>query len=71
LPFLLLQAAVVALAEFMAPWAASLVVAAVTAALAFALVRIGHKRLSPARLVPERTIDSLRQDKDMVMEKAR
>ena len=67
----LLEAAIAGLSEVMPPWAASLVVAAVVAVLAFVLVRTGQKMLSPAALVPERTIDSLRQDREMVMEKAR
>jgi hypothetical protein len=67
----LLEAAVVGLSEVMPPWAASLVVAGVTAAVAFALLITGQRMLSPTNLVPERTIESLRQDRDMVMEKAR
>ena len=67
----LLEAAVVALAEVMPPWAASLTVAVAIAVVAFVLVRVGQKMLAPTRFVPERTMDSLRQDRDMVMEKAR
>ena len=67
----LLEAAVAGLSEVMPPWAASLVVAGATAVLALALLIIGQRMLSPTKLVPERTLDSLRQDRDMVMEKAR
>ena len=67
---ILLQALVVALAEVMSPWAASLSVGAAVAAAAFVLLRHGQKAVSPTNLVPERTLDSLRQDREMVMEKA-
>jgi hypothetical protein len=67
----LLEAAVAGLTEVMPPWAAALVVAGVTAVLAFACFMIGQRMLAPTNLVPERTIESLRQDRDMVMEKAR
>ena len=67
---ILLQALVVALAEVMPPWAASLLVGGAVAVAAFVLLRHAQKAMSPANLVPERTLDSLRQDREMVMEKA-
>jgi hypothetical protein len=66
---ILLQAAVVALAEIMPAWAASLIVGGAVAILAFVLIRQGQSSLSPSNLVPERTLDSMRRDKDLVLEK--
>jgi hypothetical protein len=66
---ILLQAIVIGLTEVMPAWAASACVAAVVGIAAFLLVRYGQSGLSPANLVPERTLDSVRRDKDLVMEK--
>jgi hypothetical protein len=66
---ILLQALVIGLAELMPAWAASLAVGGVMAVAAFLLVRHGQSGLSPANLVPERTLDSVRRDKDLVIEK--
>ncbi|MCD6073170.1 MAG: hypothetical protein K0Q70_53 [Rhodospirillales bacterium] len=66
---ILLQALVIGLAEIMPAWAASLCVGGVMAVAAVFLVRHGQSGLSPANLVPERTLDSIRRDKDLVMEK--
>ena len=69
----LLQALVIALAEYtkLPASLASLIVGLVVAVVAFILIRQGQSNLSPSKLSPERTIRSLREDKDMVMEKAR
>jgi hypothetical protein len=66
---ILLQALVIGLAELMPAWAASLAVGGVMAVAAFLLVRHGQSGLSPTNLVPERTLDSVRRDKDLVIEK--
>lgn len=66
---ILLQAAVVALAEVMAPAFASLLVGALTIAIAYVLMRSGQKGLSPANIMPERTIDSMRRDRDLVLDR--
>ena len=66
---IVLQALVVALAEVMPPWAASLAVGGAVAVIAFVLVRRGQHRMSPSHLVPERTIDSMRRDRDLVLER--
>jgi uncharacterized membrane protein YqjE len=70
---ILLQALVIALAEFteMPASLASLIVGLVLAVIAFVLIRQGQSNLSPDKLTPERTMRTLRDDKDMVMEKAR
>lgn len=66
---IVLQALVIALAEIMPAWAASLGVGVGLGLCAFFLVRYGLGGLSPANLVPERALDSVRRDKDLVMEK--
>ena len=66
---ILLQALVIGLAQIMSAWAASLCVGGVMAIVAIFLVRAGQSGLSPANLVPERTLDAIRRDKDLVMEK--
>ncbi len=66
---ILLQALVIGLAEIMPAWAASLCVGGLMALAAVFLVRRGQSGLSPANLVPERTLDSVRRDKDLIMEK--
>lgn len=65
----LLQAAVIGLAEIMPAWAASLCIAAAMAICAVVLMKMGQRGLSPANLVPERTLDAMRRDKELVMEK--
>jgi putative superfamily III holin-X len=67
----LLQALVIALSEYMAPALAALVVGVVVALIAFVMIWQGKRNLSADKLMPQRTMQSLRDDKDMVMEKAR
>lgn len=45
-------------------WLAALVVMALTGALAGWFVRRGMKQLSPGRLMPEQTIETLKEDKE-------
>jgi uncharacterized membrane protein YgcG len=66
---ILLQAIVVALATVMPAWLASVIVGMVVAVIAFILVRQGQSNLKPVNLVPERTLNAMRSDKDMVMRK--
>jgi hypothetical protein len=68
---ILLQAAVVALAEVMEPALASLVVGVVVIAVAYVLLRQGQKGLSPSHMMPDRTIDSMRQDRELVLDRVR
>jgi len=69
---ILLQALVIALAEFtsLPASAAALIVGVVVAIIAFILIRQGQRRLAPGTLTPERTVRSLRENKDLIMEKA-
>jgi hypothetical protein len=50
---------------------ASLIVGIVVAAIAFLMVWQGRRNLSAERLAPRRTMRSLREDSQVVMEKAR
>jgi len=66
---MLLQAMVGALiAAGMSPPLAILLVAGVTAVIGLVLFLMGQKRLEPAALTPDRTLDSLSADSRMVKE---
>lgn len=67
----LVQALVIGLSNFMPPSLASLSVGVVLAVVAFVLIKAGQNSLKPVKLAPERTMRSVREDKDMVMEKVR
>jgi uncharacterized membrane protein YqjE len=67
----LLQALVIAVAHYMAPSVASLIVGIVVAVIAFIMMWQGQRSLSAERLAPKRIIRSLREDSQMVMEKPR
>ena len=73
--FLLLQAVVHGLAQLlppdMAPWLSPLIVGAIVAAIGWAMLKGGKAKLDPDRLVPQRTMDSLRRDKAVVQERTR
>jgi uncharacterized membrane protein len=67
----LLQALVIALANVVAAWLASVIVGLVVGAIAFVLVKQGQSNLKATNLVPERTLKSVQNDRDMVMEKVK
>jgi uncharacterized membrane protein YqjE len=67
----LLQALVIALANYMPASVASLIVGVVVALIAFIMVWQGRRSLSAERLAPKRTMRSLREDSQMMMEKTR
>ncbi len=58
----LMQAAVVALAEYVGPMWASLIVGAVLAVIGLSLIAAGRKNLKTSNLVPERTIEQTSRD---------
>lgn len=64
--FVLLFAAVYALSNVMAPWAAALIVGVVAAAIGYAMLKAGMKRVQARELRPERAIHSLRKDTDAI-----
>lgn len=68
---ILLQALVLALSNVLQPWLAAVVVAVAVAIIAFVLIKGGQSSLRGRNLMPERTMQSVRDDKDMVMEKVR
>ena len=68
---ILLQALVITLANVVAPWLASVIVGVVVAATSFVFVKQGQSSLKVVNLLPARTVKSVRDDKDMVMEKVR
>ncbi len=67
---ILLQALVVALAEFMDPWLASVLVAVGTGIVALILIKSGQSRLDPQNLTPDRTIRSVQKDSELVTGRA-
>jgi hypothetical protein len=58
----LLAAAVLGLATVLPAWAAALIVAVVTLGISGILLVIGKKRLDARKLMPTRTLRSLRED---------
>jgi xanthosine utilization system XapX-like protein len=66
---ILLLAAVYALAMFMAPWLAALIVGVVAMIVGFVMVQSGKKHLEATHLAPERTMNSLHKDKDAIQRK--
>jgi hypothetical protein len=63
----LLAAAVLALALVVEPWLAALIVGGVVTLIGLVMVMKGKKALEPSDLKPRRTVESLRQDKDVLM----
>lgn len=63
----LLAAAVLALALVVEPWLAALVIGGAVTLIGLVMVMKGKKALEPSDLKPRRTVESLRQDKDVLM----
>jgi predicted phage tail protein len=64
--FVLLFAAVDALALVVEPWLAGLIVGGVVAVIGLVLLMKAKKALNPEAMVPNRTIESLKKDEEMV-----
>ena len=60
----LLACAVLALSLVVQPWLAALIVGVVVIGIGVALMLMGRNRLRPQNLQPNRTLDTLRDDKD-------
>lgn len=60
---MLLLAGVYALSEVVDPWFAALIVGGIALAVGYGMIRAGKKKFDPGSLKPERTINSLREDK--------
>lgn len=63
---ILLMAVVYALSNVMAPWLAALLVGAGALLIGFAMVSAGKKKMDANAMTPDRTVDSLRKDKNAI-----
>lgn len=61
-----LMAVVYALSNVMAPWLSALLVGAAAMLIGFAMVSAGKKKFNSESLRPDRTVDSLRKDKNAI-----
>ncbi|MDB6048749.1 MAG: Protein of uncharacterized function [Pseudomonas sp.] len=66
---ILLMAAVYALAMFMAPWLAALIVGVVVMVIGVIMLQSGKKTFEASHFTPERTVNSLQKDKDAIQRK--
>jgi len=73
--FILLQAVVNGVAMMLppevAPWLAPLIVGLIVALIGYMMLKGGSSKLSPNNLMPHRTMNSLRRDRQLVQERAR
>jgi hypothetical protein len=67
----LLAALIIGLAEFMDGWLAALIVGALVIAVGYFLVQKGINELRRVNPVPERTIETLREDKEWIQDQIR
>lgn len=67
----LLQATVLALAKVMSPTLAAIVVGVAVALIGWALIGHGVRNLRAQNLIPERTVKSIRDTREIVEERAR
>lgn len=61
-----LLAVVYALSNVMAPWLAALLVGAAAMLIGFSMISAGKKKFEAQSLRPDRTVDSLRKDKNAI-----
>jgi hypothetical protein len=66
----LLAAAVLGLANVVAPWLAALIVGAVVALTGLVMILVGRKAADPSVLKPQRSAESLRKDKAVLTRSA-
>ena len=59
---ILLMAAVYALAMYMQPWLAALIVGAVTVIVGFIMLQSGKKQFEPSHFTPDKTLNALNKD---------
>ena len=67
----LLGALIIGLAEFMDGWLAALIVGIVVIAVGYFLVQKGINELRRMNPIPERTVETLREDKEWIQEQVR
>ncbi len=65
----LLGAAVMFIAQFVALWIAALIVGGIVAIIGVVMLQAGKKRFEAGAFVPERTLDSLQTDQSMIRSK--
>jgi hypothetical protein len=65
----LLAAAVLGLAHVVSDWLAALIVGAAVLVIGALLIYMGSRKARAEQLKPQRTVDSLREDKDVLMRK--
>lgn len=65
----LLAAVVLLLGEVMELWLSALIVGAIVAIVGYSMLRAGQRRLQTTSLMPDRTQESLRKDKEMVQQR--
>jgi hypothetical protein len=65
----LLASAVLALAQVVEPWLAALIVGGAVSLLGIVMLLVGRKALDASELKPKKSVESLRQDKDVLMRK--
>lgn len=63
----LLAAAVLGLSKWLEPWQAALAVGGAVVLVGIVMVLAGKKKLKPEELKPERSVSSLKRDKDVLM----
>lgn len=62
----LVAAAILALAEVLAPWLSALIVGGLLSIVGFVMISAGKKKIEPSAFKLERTQESLRRDGDVV-----
>jgi xanthine/uracil permease len=68
---ILLQAVVLALSKVMDPVLASLLVGVVVAGIGYVLLKAGARTAAPSNLRPERAVNSLKKDAELVKEQVK
>ena len=63
---ILLEAAVLALAERLRPWVAAVIVGVIVAIVGLIMLQAGKRKLDPATLRPRHSAESLRRDKELL-----
>jgi hypothetical protein len=66
----LLTAAILGLSHVVEPWLAALIVGGAVSIIGLVLLMAGKKTVEPENLKPQRTMESLREDKDVLMRRA-
>ncbi|MES2818213.1 MAG: phage holin family protein [Pseudomonadota bacterium] len=63
---IVLLSAVYGLSLYMQPWLAALIVGAVVMVIGYVMVQAGEKKMQGSTFKPERTLESLNKDKEMM-----